>query len=76
MIMGVAPTGSQLSFDPMVLLPGRTLKSSIMGGRPFRFLSLPRILCMLLGGDSGGKWEEVEDSVSENGRVGCTLCTV
>ncbi|KAM7317873.1 hypothetical protein ACRRTK_022610 [Alexandromys fortis] len=30
-IMGVAPTGSQLSFDPMVLLPGRTLKSSIMG---------------------------------------------
>lgn len=31
-IMGVAPTGSQLSFDPMVLLPGRTLKSSIMGG--------------------------------------------
>ncbi|XP_051021678.1 LOW QUALITY PROTEIN: alcohol dehydrogenase 1-like [Acomys russatus] len=30
-IMGVAPSDSQLSFDPMVLLPGRTLKSSIMG---------------------------------------------
>ncbi|XP_021511461.1 alcohol dehydrogenase 1-like [Meriones unguiculatus] len=31
-IMGVAPTESQLSFDPVVLLPGRTLKSSVMGG--------------------------------------------
>lgn len=31
-IMGVAPTGSQLSFDPLVLLPGRTLKSSVLGG--------------------------------------------
>ncbi|XP_059121013.1 alcohol dehydrogenase 1-like [Peromyscus eremicus] len=31
-IMGVAPSGSQLSFDPAVLLPGRTLKSSVMGG--------------------------------------------
>ncbi|XP_055468097.1 alcohol dehydrogenase 1-like, partial [Psammomys obesus] len=30
-IMGVAPTESQLSFDPVVLLPGRTLKSSAMG---------------------------------------------
>uniref|UniRef100_A0A8C2QGN3 Uncharacterized protein n=1 Tax=Cricetulus griseus TaxID=10029 RepID=A0A8C2QGN3_CRIGR len=32
-IMGEAPSGSQFSFDPMVLLPGRTLKSSVMGGR-------------------------------------------
>uniref|UniRef100_A0A8I5ZM50 Alcohol dehydrogenase 1C (class I), gamma polypeptide, pseudogene 1 n=1 Tax=Rattus norvegicus TaxID=10116 RepID=A0A8I5ZM50_RAT len=31
-IMGVAPTGSQLSFDPVLLLPGRTLKSSVLGG--------------------------------------------
>uniref|UniRef100_A0A8C6RP58 Alcohol dehydrogenase 6B (class V) n=1 Tax=Nannospalax galili TaxID=1026970 RepID=A0A8C6RP58_NANGA len=30
-IMGVAPTDAQLSFDPVVLLPGRTLKASIMG---------------------------------------------
>ena len=39
-IMGVAPTGSQLSFDPLVLLPGRTLKSSVLGGRSLSFLSL------------------------------------
>lgn len=31
-IVGVAPSGSQLSFDPAELLPGRTLKSSVMGG--------------------------------------------
>lgn len=46
-IMGVAPSGSQLSFDPAELLPGRTLKSSVMGGRPFCFLPLPRTLSAL-----------------------------
>ncbi|KAM4834285.1 alcohol dehydrogenase 1-like [Thomomys bottae] len=30
-IIGVAPSNAKLSFDPMLLLPGRTLKGEIMG---------------------------------------------
>ncbi|KAM4706830.1 alcohol dehydrogenase 1-like isoform 2-T2 [Discoglossus pictus] len=31
-IVGVAPTASQMSFDPMLMLTGRTLKGAVFGG--------------------------------------------
>ena len=33
MIIGVAPSNAQLSFDPMLIFSGRTIKDDVMGGR-------------------------------------------
>nr|AAH70669.1 MGC82311 protein [Xenopus laevis] len=45
-IVGLAHATAKMSFDPMVLLTGRTLKGSLLGG--FKSKDIPKLVCDLM----------------------------